>query len=150
MPNLWPFESDMSPLNDGSHYGKLPHRPCPNPASSVNCGGPHSSDSPTCPSYLFEKTALEDQATRKLTIQFVRQCALALPYCNGLSYAETLNRGTGPSRHGHRVRSSLSSSGPASADAEFASLKRTSFITLRLSPPLSLLPCLLLFLLPFL
>ena len=30
-----------------SHFDKLPHRPCPNPASYINCGGPHPSDPPT-------------------------------------------------------------------------------------------------------
>ena len=52
-----------------SHCGKLHHRPCSNPASCVNCGEPYPSDSPTCSSYLFEKVALEIQATEKLTIQ---------------------------------------------------------------------------------
>ena len=63
-----------------SHCGKLPHRPYPNPASCVNCGGPHPSDSPTSPSYLFEETALGIQATEKLNIQSASQRAGALPH----------------------------------------------------------------------
>ena len=53
-----------------SHCGKLPHRPCLNPSSCVNCGGPHPSDFPNCSSYIFEKTALEILATEKLTSHF--------------------------------------------------------------------------------
>ena len=75
-----------------SHCGKLPHRPCPNPPSCVNCGGPHPSDFSHCPSYLFEKTALEIQAVEKLTIQSARQRARELPYRDGLSYADVLDR----------------------------------------------------------
>ena len=111
-----------------SHCGKLPHRPCPNPPACVNCGGPHPSDFSHCPSYLFEKTALEIQAVEKLTIQSARQRARELPYRDGLSYADVLDRGVGSSRPGRRVRfsPSLSSPAPASAASEFISPKRTS------------------------
>ena len=85
--------------------------------SFVNCGGPHPSVSLTCPSYPFEKT-----------IQSGHQRDRAFPYHDGIPYADILNRSTGPSAHGHRVRfsPSLSSTDPASAIAEFISPKRTS------------------------
>ena len=67
-------------------------------------------------------------ATEKLTIQSVRHRTRALPYHNGLSYADILNRVTNLGRRGHLVRfsPSLSSHAPASAAAEFTSPKRTS------------------------
>ena len=67
-----------------SHCGKLPHRPYPNPPSCVTCGVLHPLEFSHCPSYLFEKTTLEIQATEKLTIQFARQRACALPYHDGM------------------------------------------------------------------
>ena len=111
-----------------SHCGKLPHRPCPNPSSCVNCGRSHPSDSHTCPSYLYKKTALKIQAIEKLTIQSPRQRSHALPLRDGLSYADILDRGIGPSRPGRRVwfSPSLSSPTPVSAAAEFICPKRTS------------------------
>ena len=68
------------------------------------------------------------QATEKLNIQSARQRARALPYRDGLSYADILDRGIGPSRFGHRVRCSpsLSFPAPASAGSELICPKRTS------------------------
>ena len=135
-----------------SHCGELPHWPSPNPTSYVNCGGPHPSDSSTCSSYLYEKTALGIQVAGKLTIQSDYQCANAILYHDGLSYSNILNRGPGPSRRGYRVRFSLSLSSPASSSAasELISPKKASFIDLRLSGPLPLLTDLLLLPLPLL
>ena len=46
---------------------------------------------------------MEIQTTEKLTIQSARQRARAFPYRDGLSYANILDRGIGPSRPGRRV-----------------------------------------------
>ena len=73
---------------------------------------PHPSDPLPTP-YLFEKTALEIQAIQKLAIQSAHQCAHALPYHDGLSYADILNHGIRPSRPGCRVRFSHFLSSPA-------------------------------------
>ena len=78
---------------------------------------------------VFEKTALEIQATERLTIQSARQLARVLAYRDGLSYADILNCGTVPSRRSPCVRFSppLSSRTPAFTVSEFMSPKRTSF-----------------------
>ena len=111
-----------------SHCGKLPHRPCPNPASCVNCGGPHLSDTPTCHSYLFKKTALEIQSIKKLIIQSAPRTARALPPILMVSYTDIMKSEIVPSQPGLRVlfSPSLSSTAPASAAAEFICPKRTS------------------------
>ena len=118
---------------------------------SASCE-PHLSDSPTCSSYFFEKTALEIQAIEKLTFQSARQRARALPYRYGLSYTDILNRGIGPSRPGRRVQFShpcLPLLPLLRLQNSYVSNERL-FIALRLSRPLALLIGLLLLLLLFL
>ena len=101
-----------------------------------------TSNSFTCPFYLFENTALEIQATEKLIFKSSRQRVPCLPYRDGLSYSDILNGGIGPTRCGQRVRFSpfFSSPAPASKAPEFISLPNEPLcIALRLSPPLPLL-----------
>ena len=62
-----------------------------------------------------------------MTIQSARQRARSLPYHDDPSYADTLDRGIGPSRPGRCVRfsPSLSSLAPTSVASEFICPKRT-------------------------
>ena len=80
------------------HCGEAAHNPCPNPASCVNCGGPHPASYNHCPIYRFEKLTLEIQASERLTIQSARQRARGLPGRDGRSFAEVLRDSAAPRR----------------------------------------------------